>query len=57
MIEEIIRLIDGSRIVRLEVGKFFSGAIETQEQLDASLTSLREACEQQIGEGKKVFLQ
>jgi len=57
VIEEIIRLIDGSRIVRLEVGRFFSGAIETQEQLDASLTSLREACEQQIGEGKKVFLQ
>ena len=57
VIEEMIRLIDGSRIVRLEVGKFFAGAIETQEQLDAALSSLREACEQQIGEGKKVFIQ
>jgi len=57
VVEELIRLIDGSRIVRLEVGKFFAGAIETQEQLDAALTSLREACEQQIGEGKKVFIQ
>jgi hypothetical protein len=57
VIEEIIRLIDGSRIVRLEVGEFFPGAIENQEQLDAALSGLREACEQQIGEGKKVFIQ
>jgi hypothetical protein len=39
------------------LNQFFSGAIETQEQLDGALTALRQACEQQIGEGKKVFIQ
>jgi hypothetical protein len=53
----MLRLIDGTRIVRLSLNKFFSGAIETKEQLDGSLDSLRQACEQQIGEGKKVFIQ
>ena len=57
VIEEMLRLIDGTRIVRLPLNKFFSGAIETQEQLDGALTALRQACEQQIGEGKKVFIQ
>jgi len=57
VIEEMLRQIEGSRFVRLEVGQFFAGAIETQEQLDAALSGLREACERQIGEGKKVFIQ
>jgi len=57
VIEEMLRLIDGARFVRLDVSSFFAGAIETQEQLDAALTALREACERQIAEGKKVFIQ
>jgi hypothetical protein len=57
VIEDMLRLIDGARIVRLSLNKFFSGAIETKEQLDGSLDSLRQACEQQIAEGKKVFIQ
>jgi hypothetical protein len=57
VIEELVRLVEGSRFVRLDVGKYFAGAIETQEQLDAALSGLREACERQIGEGKKVFIQ
>ena len=57
VLEDMLRLIEGSRFVRLEVGSFFSGAVETQEQLDASLSALREACERQIAEGKKVFVQ
>jgi hypothetical protein len=57
VIVEMLKLLEGARIVRIEVGSFFSGAIETQEQLDSALGALREACERQIAEGKKIFLQ
>lgn len=57
VIEEMLRLIEGTRFVRLEIGTYFAGAIETQEQLDAAIEALREACERQIAEGKKVFIQ
>lgn len=57
VIDDILKLIEGARVVRLDIGQYFSGAIATQEQLDAALDALREACERQIAEGKKVFLQ
>jgi hypothetical protein len=57
VIEEMLRLIDGSRLVRLEIGKFFSGGIETTEQLDAAIAALREECERQIAEGKRILIQ
>ena len=57
VIEEMLRLSDGARLVRLEIGKFFSGGIETAEQLDAALAALREECERQIAEGKRVLIQ
>ena len=56
-IEEMMRLIDGNRVVRLDVGKFFSGGIETDEQLNAAIDALREECERQLGEGKKILIQ
>ena len=56
-IEEMMRLIDGNRVVRLDVGKFFSGGIETEEQLNAAIDALREECERQLGEGKKILIQ
>jgi hypothetical protein len=57
VIEEMLRLSDGARLVRLEIGKFFSGGIETAEQLDAAIAALREECERQIAEGKRVLIQ
>ena len=57
VVSEMLKLLEGTRIVRLEIGNYFSGAIETQEQLDSAIGALREACERQIAEGKKVFLQ
>lgn len=57
VIEEMLRLIDGSRLVRIEIGKFFSGGVETTEQLDAAIAALREECERQIAEGKRVLIQ
>jgi len=56
-IEEMMTLIEGNRLVKLEAGAFFSGGIETEEQLDAALSGLREECARLIGEGKKVLLQ
>lgn len=56
-IEEMMTLIEGNRLVKLEVGTFFIGGIETEEQLDAALSGLREECARLIGEGKKVLLQ
>ena len=57
VIEEMLRLIDGTRLVRLEIGRFFSGGIETTEQLDAAIAALREECERQIAEGRRVLIQ
>lgn len=56
-IEEMMRIIDGQRIVRVSATTFFKGRIETEEQLDAALDGLREECERLIGAGKKVLVQ
>lgn len=56
-IEEMLRLIDGGRVVRVAASGYFSGGIETEEQLDAALTGLREQCVELIGAGKKVLVQ
>ena len=56
-VEELMRIIDGQRIVQVQASSFFSGGIETQEQLDQAITGLREECEKLIGKGKKVLIQ
>lgn len=57
VIEEMLRLADGSRLVRIDIGKFFSGGIETTEQLDAAISAMREECERQLAEGKRILIQ
>ncbi len=57
VIEEMLRLIEGSRLVRLDVSAFFSGGIENTEQLDAAIAALREECERQLAEGKRLLIQ
>jgi hypothetical protein len=56
-IEEMLRLVDGSRIVRVAASSYFSGGIETEEQLDQALGGLREQCLELIGAGKKILVQ
>ncbi|MGV8080969.1 MAG: BREX system P-loop protein BrxC [Syntrophales bacterium] len=56
-IEDTMTIIEGNRLVKLEASAYFSGGIETEEQLDAALSGLREECARLIGEGKKVLLQ
>ncbi len=56
-VEEMMRLMDGARVVRVHAADFFSGGVETEEQLGAAIEGLREECERHIGAGKKVLIQ
>lgn len=56
-IAELRRLIDGERVVAVNVGGYFAGGIETEEQLEAALDGVREECARLIGAGKKVIVQ
>ena len=50
-------MVDGNRVVHVRIGAFFTGGVETPEQLDAAMQALREECERLLGEGKKVWVQ
>ena len=56
-VEEMLRIIDGARIERVTASSYFSGGIETEEQLDQALAGLREECLGLIAAGKKVLVQ
>ncbi|RQS53466.1 BREX system P-loop protein BrxC [Burkholderia sp. Bp8986] len=56
-VAELRRIIDGERVVTMNVGSYFAGGIETEEQLEAALDGVREECARLIGAGKKVIIQ
>ena len=56
-IAELHRIVDGERVATVRLGSYFSGGIETEEQLDAALAGIREECSRLIGAGKKVIVQ
>ncbi len=56
-IEELLRLIEGSRLVRIVAAEFFTGGLETEEQLEQALEEFRDQCLKWIGAGKKVLVQ
>jgi hypothetical protein len=56
-IADVHRVIDGERVATVRLGGYFSGGIETEEQLDAALAGIREECSRLIGTGKKVIVQ
>ncbi len=56
-VAELSRIIDGERVVTVNVASYFAGGIESEEQLDAALDGVREACARLIGAGKKVLIQ
>ena len=55
--EEMLRILDGNRVVPLDVASYFAGGIETEEQLEAALEGLRERVRELIAAGKKVLVQ
>ena len=57
VIQEMLGLLDGNRLVRLDVNSFFSGGIDTTEELDTAINALREECEKQLAEGKRILIQ
>lgn len=56
-IEEMLRVVDGNRVVRVSASSFFAAGVETEEQLSAALQGLKETGERHIGAGKKVLIQ
>ena len=56
-VEDALRLVDGGRVVTVDVGAFFSGGIETEEQLQAALDGLKEYVLELIAEGKRALIQ
>lgn len=56
-VEDMMHILDGNRVVKVSAASFFAGGVETEEQLDAAISGLREACESHIGAGKKVLIQ
>lgn len=56
-VAEVHRLIEGDRVVRVKIGGHFSSGIDTEEQLDAALGSLREECIHYIAKNKRILIQ
>jgi hypothetical protein len=56
-ISEMFEILDGSRLERVNLSSYFAGGIETEEQLDAALTGLRDHCVELLGAGKKILMQ
>jgi hypothetical protein len=56
-VEDMLRILDGARVVRVAASSYFSGGIETEEQLEQALTGLRDECMELIAAGKKVLIQ
>ncbi len=56
-VENMARMVDGNRVVSVSAAGFFTGGVETEEQLEAALEGLKEECARHIGAGKKVLIQ
>jgi hypothetical protein len=52
----VAEIVEGERLAPIQVQSYFAGGIETEEQLDAALSGLREECARLIGAGKKVVV-
>lgn len=56
-IQEMMEILEGNLLVTLSATEFFGSRVETQEQLEASITALRHRVGKLLGEGKKVLVQ
>lgn len=55
--EEMLVLVDGNRVTSVSAARYFSGGIESEEQLDAALKGLRDEVAELIAAHKKVLIQ
>jgi hypothetical protein len=56
-VQDLLQIREGERLVKISAGSYFSGGIESEEQLEASLGALRDECLHHLGAGKKVLIQ
>lgn len=56
-VQKMLTLLEGNSLVTIHIDEFFSGRVETVEQLDAALAVLRQRIEKLLGEDKKVLIQ
>lgn len=56
-IAEVHGILEGERLATVNVASYFGEGVETEEQLDAALTGIRDECARLIGAGKKIIVQ
>ena len=56
-IQEMLELLDGQSLVTINATEFFAGRIETEEQLDTTLSTIKQSVEKLLAQGKKVLVQ
>jgi len=54
-IQDMLRIVDGNGLVSVNASSFGKGGIETEEQLDSALDSLRETYTEKVAAGQKVL--
>jgi hypothetical protein len=55
-IEKVHKILEGERVATVSVGKFFSGGIENDEQLEQALSGIRDEFSRLLGAGKIVIV-
>jgi len=56
-VKEMLELIEGNRLVTINATEFFTGRIETEEQLDTAIATIKQKVEKLLSQGKKVLVQ
>lgn len=56
-VKEMLELIEGELLVTINATEFFISRIETEEQLDTALATIKQKVEKLLGQGKKVLVQ
>lgn len=56
-VQQMLTLLEGNRLVTIRIDEFFSGRVETVEQLETALAVLRQRIEKLLAEDKKVLVQ
>ncbi len=55
-VEKVHKTLDGERVATVLIGKFFSGGIENDEQLEQALSGIRDEFSRLLGAGKIVIV-
>ena len=55
--QEVLRRVEGGRVVHVSARQYASGGIHNEAELDDALGALRQACLDALAEGKTLFLQ